>query len=213
MSKTIALIVASGHSSRFANSSLTKVYQKIKGKEVLYHVLKKFADHYLVDEVCVVVKPEHEKYYQPIINEFRSIKVTFGGTTRQESVKNGLDFIVKFEPQNVIIHDAARPFVSKRLITDIILALRTSDAVDVLLPIVDTLKRFDENNNLVVVPRDGLYQTQTPQGFKFKVIYELHHDVTQNVTDDISLSIEKGLIVSYVKGEASNYKITFKEDI
>lgn len=193
MSKTIALIVASGNSSRFANSNIAKVYQKVKGKEVLYHVLKRFTAHHLVDEVCIVVNPEHEKHYQTVLNNFSSTKITFGGNTRKESVKNGLDFIAKFKPQNVIIHDAARPFVSKRLITDVIVALKTSDAVDVLIPVVDTLKKFNKNNELVVVPRDSLYQTQTPQGFKFKIIYELHQSITQNLTDDISLAIEKRL--------------------
>jgi len=212
MFKNLALIVASGSSLRFANSEHGKIYQEVNGLSVLYLVLKKFTEHPLIDAVCLVVNHNHSGYYESIIANFKLLGLVFGGETRKESVKNGLDFIAQYNPKNVLIHDAARPFVSNNLIRNVVEALELSEAVDVLLPVTDTLKCLKEDL-ITIVPRDHLYQTQTPQGFRFSLIHKLHKSNTQNATDDISLCLENNIHVSYTRGEAGNYKITFKEDI
>ena len=211
MYKTIALIVAAGCAKRFGGT-VNKLLQLINGKSVLGHVLEKFTQHPLIDKVCVVVSENILQNYQEALGGFIPIDVICGGASRKDSVRNGLNFVAKYRPQNILIHDAARPFVSGKLISNVVKALEDNEVVDVLMPVVDTLKKFDDEK-LVTVSREDLYQTQTPQGFKFQKIYQLHQNNSSSVTDDISLFLEKGLKISYVRGEASNYKITFREDI
>ena len=119
-------------------------------------------------------------------------------------------FIKQYNPKYVLIHDAARPFVSSKLITQVIKSLDNHEAVDIGLPIVDTIKTYDG----LIIPRDKIYATQTPQGFHFDLIHDLHERATGEYTDDISLYLASGgKDLSVVHGDPKNKKITYREDL
>ena len=202
MLNNAALIVAGGSGSRFG-SSIPKQYHKFRnGKSILQETILAFKRHPMIELVCIVLC---EKYQ----SEVDCLK-TYSGKTRQESVRNGLSFLQQYKPRRVLIHDGVRPFVSQNLISQVISKLETYEAVDVGLPIVDTIKTYDG----VVMPREKLYASQTPQGFHFNIISSLHEQSTENYTDDISLYLANGgKKLCVIPGEPQNIKITYKEDL
>lgn len=202
MLNNAALIVASGSGTRFG-SSTPKQYHKLKnGRSVLEETISIFKSHPLIDLICIVIAEDHPVTFDCLY--------TYGGKTRQESVRNGLRFLKQYNPKNVLIHDGVRPFVPADLISQVIFKLKNYEAVDVGLPIVDTIKTYDG----VVIPRETLYATETPQGFHFDLISELHENSTENYTDDVSLYIASGgKNLAVVPGDSRNIKITFKSDI
>lgn len=220
--RNVVLVLAAGMSSRFlggksaAADATLKLYSKLgkcSGRSVLSATVGLFYNHRSIDRICVVVNPMHKEHYDKALIDFDNLLLTPGGDTRKKSVLRGLEFLSQYSPKNVLIHDAARPFISHRIIDDVIEALDTHHAVDVLMPVVDTIKTF-RDGKLSILPRDSLYQTQTPQGFNFSTIYDLHQkSVDDEYTDDISLCIANDLEVVYVLGETKNYKITFRDDL
>ncbi len=202
MSSRVALIVAGGNGTRFG-SALPKQYHAIADHiSILDHTVAVFQEHSQIDLVCVVVGKNHE--IEP------SIPYTYSGKTRQESVRNGLRFLKQYDPEYVLIHDAVRPFVSHYLISKVVNALENYEAVDVGLPIVDTIKTYDGE----IIPRESIYATQTPQGFHFQTILDLHEQAIGEYTDDISLYLDSGRKnFVLVAGDRQNIKITYKEDL
>jgi 2-C-methyl-D-erythritol 4-phosphate cytidylyltransferase/2-C-methyl-D-erythritol 2,4-cyclodiphosphate synthase len=136
----------------------------------------------------------------------------FGGATRQESVRNGLEAIAADRPDHVLIHDAARPFVSAALIARVTQALERADAAAPFLAVTDTL-RMASAGGYVPVPRDNLVRAQTPQGFRFDAILDAHRRfAAEEVTDDVALAERAGLSFAAVVGEESNVKVTTPDD-
>lgn len=197
-----ALIVSGGSGSRFGSETPKQYHLTSTGKTVLEESVERFRNHKLIDTVCVVIGRDH-KVELDVLH-------TFGGDTRQESVKNGLRFLKKINPKYVLIHDAARPFVSSALISRVVKELEHNEAVDVGLPIVDTIKTFDG----LIIPRDTIYATQTPQGFHFDLILDLHENATGEHTDDVSLYLaSRGKNLAIVHGEPQNIKITYRDHL
>jgi 2-C-methyl-D-erythritol 4-phosphate cytidylyltransferase/2-C-methyl-D-erythritol 2,4-cyclodiphosphate synthase len=137
-----------------------------------------------------------------------------GGATRQESVRLGLEALSTDAPDYVLIHDAARPLISARVIDAVIGALEAG--ADGALPMVaasDTLRRKDADGHWTLVSRENLYRAQTPQGFVYAKIAAAHRlHASQDVTDDMALAELAGLKVQMVAGEEKNIKVTRKED-
>jgi 2-C-methyl-D-erythritol 4-phosphate cytidylyltransferase/2-C-methyl-D-erythritol 2,4-cyclodiphosphate synthase len=137
-----------------------------------------------------------------------------GGATRQQSVRLGLEALAKDAPDFVLIHDAARPLISRKVIEDVVKALE--GGADGALPMVaasDTLRRRDAGNRWILVDRENLYRAQTPQGFVYAKILKAHRDhAAEEVTDDVALGELAGLKVEMVEGEEKNIKVTRKED-
>src|SRR5581483_5234547 len=136
-----------------------------------------------------------------------------GGATRQQSVRLGLEALAQNAPDFVLIHDAARPLVSRKVIDEVIAALEAG--ADGALPMVaasDTLRRRDAGRWLLV-DRENLYRAQTPQGFVYAKILKAHREhAAEEVTDDVALAELAGLKVEMVEGEEKNIKVTRKED-
>jgi 2-C-methyl-D-erythritol 4-phosphate cytidylyltransferase/2-C-methyl-D-erythritol 2,4-cyclodiphosphate synthase len=197
-----ALIVAAGSGSRFGHET-PKQYHKLQNqKSILEETISIFDTHPMIDLVAVVVAKEH-----PYRLNFPH---TYGGKTRQESVRNGLRFLKKYNPKHILIHDGVRPFVSKDLISEVLYKLETYQAVDIGQPIIDTIKTYDGS----VIPRETLYASQTPQGFHFDMILDLYEKATDHYTDDISLYLAAGgTNLAIAVGDPKNIKITFKEDL
>ncbi len=209
MLNNVVLLAAGGNGSRFG-SRLPKQYHTMPdGKSILEHATEKFTSHKLIDMVCLVINQQHKAF---ILNQ--SITYTYGGDTRQESIRLGLEFLQQYKPKNVLIHDAVRPFVSHEIISSVISKLDKYEAVDVAIPVTDTIKTYDGNT----LPRNSIYATQTPQGFKFEIINKLHAEAFKsgknNYTDDISLYLESGRKgIGIVNGCPQNIKITYKNDL
>jgi 2-C-methyl-D-erythritol 4-phosphate cytidylyltransferase len=131
-------------------------------------------------------------------------------------VKSGLLALAKLKepPEKVLIHDAARPLVSKKVIDRVLQNLSDFDAVFPVLPLVDALWKVEKNKYELLKGRNLLFRAQTPQGFNFSMILEAHLKNTDYwALDDISLATKLGVSVKHVTGCESNLKITTSEDL
>lgn len=201
------IIVAAGNGQRFGGAC-PKQYAPLAGKPVLAHSLARFAP---LGEIALVVDPAHEAYYTPLLAEFPGILIVPGGTTRQQSVREGLRALQPKKPTHILIHDAARPLVDAAAIMRLTSALeKGAPAATLALPIVDTLMRGTET-----LDRTGVHAIQTPQGFAFNLALDAHeHAGEQNFTDDASLVQHiAGIAPAIVEGHADNFKITGTEDL
>jgi 2-C-methyl-D-erythritol 4-phosphate cytidylyltransferase/2-C-methyl-D-erythritol 2,4-cyclodiphosphate synthase len=183
------------------------------GKPVLRWTLEALARQTDVTAIQVAIGPEQEALYADAVAGLNLRAPIVGGATRQESVRLGLEALADAVPDIVLIHDAARPLVSDRLIAAVIASLEAgADAAVPLLPVADTLKKHD-GSAWNTVSRDGLHRAQTPQGFRFAKILRAHrHFAQRNVTDDMALAELAGLHIREVAGEEENLKITTPED-
>jgi 2-C-methyl-D-erythritol 4-phosphate cytidylyltransferase/2-C-methyl-D-erythritol 2,4-cyclodiphosphate synthase len=209
--KTLALIVAGGSGSR-APGEVPKQYRDLAGLPVLRRTLALFTRLASIDAVRVVIREEDRELYEACAKDFDLLPPVKGGATRQDSVRLGLEAMAEDPPARVLIHDAARPFVSARLISGVIATLDTAEAVLPAIPVVDTLRR-KSSAGFEIVARDGLMRAQTPQGFHFGKILDAHRRFTATpATDDIQLAQMAGMNIADVPGDDMNIKLTTAED-
>jgi len=208
---TAILIVAAGKGER-AGLSPPKQYAALLGRPMLRRAIEAFEGR-RDSFIQVMIGPGQEAEYAAATAGLELPAPAVGGATRQESVRCGLEALASAKPQFVLIHDAARPLVSPRLIDAVIAALEAgADAAIPLLPVADTLRK-QENGKWITVPREELRRAQTPQGFRFAAILKAHRDhVAREVTDDMALAELAGLKIAAVPGEESNMKVTNAED-
>ena len=221
----IALIVAAGSGSRMGNADKPKQFLPIYGKPLMIHTIEAFEVH---DEIDAIVVVTNEAYIDQVKvwckqYDLGKIKaVVAGGDSRQISVHNGLQAVkaISKDPKNdiVLIHDAARPLISQRIITDNIRVCEKYDAVDTVIKASDTIVRsVNEESISDIPPRNELYQGQTPQSFKLSLILDAHEYVkthaVNNVTDDCKLVLSLGKEVRLVEGSKQNFKITTFDDL
>ena len=204
MSAIAAIIVAGGTGSRMGEG-LPKPYRHLHGKPILHHTLAAFAAHPKLDEIIVVYHADHADYLAPILAGFDNVTAVLGGDTRQESVSNGLESLNNID--KVLIHDAARPYISAELITRMIEA--DAMAAIPVMPVTSTIKHADGHT----LDRNELFAAQTPQAFDYKTILKLHREAVTEVTDDAMLAEQAGIKVAFVKGDKANIKITTEEDL
>lgn len=196
-----ALIVAAGSGTR-AGGALPKQYQQLRGKPMLAHSAQTLANHPAISSVLVVISPEHKDLYT------LDIPYAHGGKERQDSVRLGLEALAKDKPEYVLIHDAARPFLSPAVIDGIVSALG-NDAVIPAIGVADTVRTKDG----ATIDRNTLLRIQTPQAFPFAKILELHQKNKAATTDDAALWMHDGGNIVYVEGEERNRKMTTAEDM
>ena len=209
MDKFSVIITAGGTSSRYGNTN--KLLEKIFDKTVIEETVNKFLPFESVYEVIIPANKE-------FINEFKSIltdkKITIieGGNSRQVSVYKALQLV---KNEYVLIHDGARPLVTKDIIQDTIDSVIKNDAVSVMTKTTDTIKEVDKNGRIIrTIDRSKLYNTQTPQGFKTSLIKDAHEKLKNgNFTDDCSMLEELNIPVYIVNGSYKNIKITVKNDL
>jgi len=205
------IVLAAGDSIRF-KSNTPKPYYKVNGKTLLEHSLNSFVDIKKITKTIIVYNKKHKKHFNKLKLK-NTIKI-IGGKTRQESAFKALKKIEKMGCSKVLIHDAARPIVKKKTIGQIIIKLKNNDAVIPVIKVNDATKRVKENIVFKNIKRDTLNLSQTPQGFKFKTIYEKHKKNINGILDDDSaLLTNSGEKVLVIKGDKTNLKITDKEDL
>ena len=212
------VIVAAGTGSRM-NMDINKQFIKIYDKEVVAYTIDAFYNNENIDEIVVVVREDEEEFFMKHIidkYDYKNIKVAHGGKERQDSVYNGLKK-VDTNSNVVIIHDGARPFISREIINESIKEASLNKAVVVGVPVKDTIKVIDNNNIIEDTPnRKYLWAVQTPQVFDYKLLmtaYENAYNKNYYGTDDAMLVEYIGQEVKMIMGSYENIKITTKEDI
>src|ERR1700733_9355226 len=213
MANIAALVVAGGRGER-AGGGVPKQFRKLGGTALLRRSVAALSRHPGISSIRVVVEPNQLEKAEEVLAGLDVLPLISGGATRQDSVRNGLEALASQPPGIVLIHDAARPFVSEAVIDRVISALRQgADCAVPLLLGADTLKREREPGMWTTESRDGLMRAQTPQGFRFDKILNAHlAHASIAVTDDMALAERAGMKIAAVAGEEINMKITTQED-
>ena len=203
----VAVILAAGNSNRFKDIK-PKQFQKFGDQMIVEYSINTFLNHSEIDEVLLLVP---NQYVDFIKQKIKGCKILVGGQTRQESSYIALDNCPK-ETQNVLIHDAARPFINNEIISNCIKELKNNIAVCPALPCIDTIAKVRDSNIKQVLNRNELYRLQTPQAFNFLILFECHQKIDKDVTDDMSVIQEYGYDTKIILGSEKNMKITYKKD-
>ncbi len=211
--KVAALIVAAGRGSR-AGGGLPKQYRQIGGEAVLSRTIRALLASDQIDLVKCVIHPDDEALYQAAsLEDPRLGAPVHGGDERAISAKLGLEALADHAPDIVLIHDAARPFVSTETIADVIDALGGHDGALAAAPVVDALRRSEGGLCAEPIDRAGVWRAQTPQGFHFDQILAAHRANTDTMAaDDAELARAAGLRVKLIESSAENFKITTPDD-
>jgi 2-C-methyl-D-erythritol 4-phosphate cytidylyltransferase/2-C-methyl-D-erythritol 2,4-cyclodiphosphate synthase len=215
-----ALIVAAGRGARASGEDgLPKQYRPVGGVPMLTRSIAAFAAHPGIDDILVVIHPDDARLYEAASKPHarRLRKAVPGGERRQDSVRAGLEALAGEAPSSVLIHDAARPFVSAELIARVIGALETHQGALPCLPVTDTLKWVARGQVVGTAVRDQLWRAQTPQGFRFDAILAAHRAAAKeslsDFTDDAGVAEWFGLDVALVEGSEHNRKLTAADDL
>lgn len=219
--KDIAVILAAaGKSSRFQGENGEAVPKKtfagLLGKPVWLHSAERFSRRDDVEQLIVVVSPEDitwfRQYYAEEINRMYLLVVP-GGEQRVDSVRNALQAVRK-DIELVAVHDAARPCFRDELIDAVFEKARSEGAAMLASPIVGTVKRVRENRIVETVPREELWEAQTPQVFRREIIKTaFNRRGDSNPTDDAALVEQIGFSVFVVSSDRWNIKITTQTDL
>ena len=223
--KTAAIILAAGRGMRMGDAiDGPKQYQPLDhtGLTVLGCALDTFLSSPAVDRVQVVIHPDDVALYEAIAPDHpKLLEPVFGGSTRQESGLAGLEALDELSPLKILIHDAARPFLSHNLIEEVIAGIEDGQCALPATAVSDTVKRAGKTPGGLYVtgtlPREEIHLAQTPQGFVFRAILESHQrarsETLDSFTDDCAIAEWAGMRVRLVPGETSNIKITTIEDL
>lgn len=214
--RTAVVLVAAGRGLR-AGVGGPKQYRTIGGVPVIHRAMEVFSRHPDVFAVQPVVNPEDSSMFTAAVAGLSHEPPANGGATRQASVLAGLEALAKHEPDVVLIHDAARPFVSAGVISRAIAAASRTGAAIPVVPVTDTIKVTGESGDVADTPdRSRLRVAQTPQSFRFDVILEAHRraakDGRSDFTDDAAIAEWAGLTVATFEGDVANMKLTTPED-
>lgn len=214
MTECAALIVAAGSGDRFGGN-VPKQYQDLGGIPILRRSVMAFLEHPLIDKVQVVISEAHRKLYEKAVEGLDLPAPTLGGSTRQDSVRLGLEYLAKgAKPSMVMIHDAARPLIDAATITAVRKALDQTRGAIAAKPLVDTLKRGEQDVIETTIDRTNLWQAHTPQAFYFDDILAAHRAAQgAKLTDDAAVAEKAGIKVSLVPSNPDNMKITNPDDL
>lgn len=206
---TAALIVAAGRGTR-AGGEIAKQWQNLAGKRVIDWTVAAFEKHPQIDQIAIVYSTDDAAQ----VSGFKAsghLCVT-GGETRDASVRKGLEALSDVAPDLVLIHDAARPCISMRVINNVLDALKTNPGAAPALAVSDALWRGKDGAVSDTLDRTGLYRAQTPQGFHFDAIVAAHNAHEGRAADDVAVARAAGLRVAIVEGDEANLKITRRPD-
>jgi len=212
MASCIALVVAAGRGTRLGGAR-PKQYLLLAGRPLLRHSLETLARHPRIAKTRIVFHPEDRALYDEAVAGLDLLPPVPGGAARQDSVRLGLESLETLAPEQVLIHDAARPFLDAALIDRVLDALGDAPGAIPALPVSDTLKRGSAGAIAATIDRTGLYRAQTPQGFRFDAIVKAHRAAAgQELSDDAAVAEHAGLPVRLVAGSEDNLKVTQPED-
>ena len=202
------VILAAGKSKRF-NGKIAKQFFIYKNKEIIEHSIEKALNSKLFKKIIIVcnnLKHFKKKKYPKLITIIK------GGKERSDSSLKALNYLKKYKPNNVFIHDAARPNFSNKLLKNILINLKKNKAVVPVVGSKDSIK-YRIKNQIFNLNRNNSLLTQTPQAFRFKDLYSLAKKEKNKVNDEATLLLDQNYKIKFIKGENQNYKITYLEDI
>ena len=220
MSRFAVIIPAAGRSSRFGGIE-KKPFVSLDGRPVWQRAAEPFWSRVEVSRVYLVLAPEDRddfrRRFQGLIAFVEKVQVVDGGAERFESVANALAKVPEDVPL-VAVHDAVRPLVTGALISEVVRAAEEHGAAMLAVPVADTLKQVDPATNRITgtVPRENVWQAQTPQVFRRDLLVEAYAkraSLTAPITDDAQLIEAIGHSVVVVPGAPTNFKITTKDDL
>lgn len=215
------VIVAAGKGVRASSAGgRPKQYLTVGGKPVLLRTLEAFLAHNEINFVLPVIDESHQDFFEELQAEIgghpKLRDPALGGASRQASVLAGLRALQDLKPDNVLIHDAARPFITGEIITRSLKSLQNAPACLVAIPVSDTLKAEQDGHVACTIDRKGLWRAQTPQGFHYDIILNAHekaeNEGRDDFTDDAALAEWQGHEVALVMGSERNIKLTTVED-
>ena len=201
---TAVIIVAAGRGTR-AGGEVPKQWQSLGGKPVLAHTLAAFAGMRTV----LVIHPDDRARAEALGS---GAELVDGGARRDASVRAALEALADGDVTRVLIHDGARPLVSRALIDRLLTALETHAGAAPALAVTDALWRGADGRVSGTQDRSGLYRAQTPQGFQLAQILMAHRAHPGGAADDVEVARAAGLDVAIVEGEDTNLKLTFADD-
>ena len=224
----IAVVLAGGVGARVGGNMPKQLLPLADGKTILEHSVDAFEQAECIDEVCIVMHPDYiaeaEKMLE--VNGWQKVKhIVVGGKERWESSVNAIRLYQEklsereFADSNILLHDAARPFVSQRIICDVCSALVEHDAVVVAIPSTDTVYEMQDGCVARIPNRSTIMRAQTPQAFRLSLITKAY-DIALN-SENMQVTDDCGVVFNHIPtqpihiviGEEQNKKITFKEDI
>lgn len=221
--RNIAIILAGGIGSRVGGATPKQLLPLEDGRSVLEHAVDAFEQASCIDEIAIVMHPEWMDEAKDICekNDWSKVaQIIPGGNERWESSWHALLAYIDADEHTALwFHDAARPFVSQRILVDIADALEQHDAVTVAVPVTDTLYRVADSHVKDIPARSEYMRAQTPQAFHFDIVFQAY---AQAVADDsLSATDDAGIVRKYapgckifiVPGDEINRKITYKEDL
>lgn len=210
------LLLGAGFGSRFGQD-LPKQFQQLSGKPVIRYAIEVFLSHPKCNAVHAVINSAHHELYHDALHDLNLPSPIIGGESRKQSCYNGLKEIAKGEPPKIIlVHDAARPFISHKDIDNLLQELEVSNSVSLGKPIVETIRRSDTQNYLTEkIDRTNCWALQTPQGFHFDQLLEAHEAFKENdaFTDDCGVMEAHGHKTKVIKRKSPNIKITWADDL
>lgn len=209
MPRTALILVAAGKGER-AGGDKPKQYRLLAGKPLIEHTLSNLKKAHNFDVYCIVIG-QNDRFIQSVLRDLEiDDKIVTGGNSRTESVRNGLAALESEKIDHVFIHDAARPFVSKNLVGDLLDALTRVPAAAPCLPIADALKTLSGD----AVDREQLRRVQTPQAFHYADIWNAFEALPSEASraDDLAIAQEAELAIELTRGDERNFKLTYPED-
>ena len=212
-SATAAVVVAAGQGLR-AGGTVPKQFALWRGKPLLRHSVEALADAG-ISPIVVVIPPAWKATAAEVLAGVPGIRFVPGGASRQESVRAGLEALADDHPDQVLIHDAARPDLPAAVIAALLAALEQTPGAIPALPVVDSVVRGAEGLRRAAVTRDGLYRVQTPQAFRFAQILAAHRNwgAAADAGDDAAVAEAAGLAIALVPGDERLRKVTFASDL
>lgn len=233
--KNIAVILAGGIGARVGGTTPKQLLPLPDGRTVLEHAVSAFEQSDCIDDICIVMHPDYIAMAEQFLlkNSWQKVShIIPGGKERWESSVNAIHLYKSLLPaeefaiSNILLHDAARPFVSQTVIANVCHALQTCEAVTVAVPAIDTMYVVEDEQDSAeekcvqsIPPRRTLMRAQTPQAFRLPLIAEAYSEALRHA--DLQPTDDCGVVHTYlpatpiriVAGEEQNRKITFREDI
>ncbi|MEO0970709.1 MAG: 2-C-methyl-D-erythritol 4-phosphate cytidylyltransferase [Cyanobacteria bacterium J06639_18] len=213
------LLIPAAGSGRRMGSDRNKLLLSLLEKPILAWTLLAAQKSTSISEIAVICQPHDREEIEMIVDDLKlakAVKFIGGGSSRQESVCNGLQGLPD-TAEKVLIHDGARCLITPELFDRCADSIRKIQGLIAAVPVKDTIKVVDENGIIQNTPkRSNLWAAQTPQGFDVKLLKECHQKALDNgweVTDDAALFERCGLPVEIVPGEETNLKVTTPQDL
>lgn len=222
-SKSVAILMAAGRGKRLGGD-VPKQFCRVNDKMLMEYALETFQNHPRIDEIVIVLPEEYlkmQELLEYLFNRYEKLnQVLAGGDERFQSSWSAVQWFVDRPDDHLLLHDAARPGMSARIVDDLLDALQHGEAAVTALPATDTVIRVDGEQHLQeTLVREGLYYAQTPQAFRAGLLYDCFLQLIQQggpmPTDESGLvaRFHPEVPIKIVKGEARNFKVTYSEDL